>query len=345
MGVCSTKVCSSSKKTNLNNLKKNISINKIENSQPANEIREINGNESIEMEISFEESIASFPTQLNSRKDAIQFYLSQDSQSNLQIKKSLQQKPLVKININDGKIKKKHIVDNSFYGDEILRSEIKPNYPFYFQENFYEKLLNDIFYENLKGYEGFENILNDKKSELQLKIYLKTHLNSNNQKINVFRSEFIAPCSAFEYIQIANNIDIQLKLDTYCEKNLILKERNERVKLLYLKYKKTIFTSPRDFVYLKYWNKIEKDGKTYWCDSAQSIDEKEFIVEKDVIRCIISKSGHTIEDLGNKKCLVRIYSENDLKIDIPLFVTRNFTSGEMRKFTEKTVREIREIYK
>lgn len=215
----------------------------------------------------------------------------------------------------------------------------------YFRKEFCEEVFNDVLQENLNSYKNYENIYNDTKTPLKMKIHLLSYKNSKNSRINKFRTEFIAPCTAKQYIDIANNLEIQKKIDTYCDENIILDEFEDK-KLLYLSYRKTLFSSPRDFVYLKIIRQYEENGKKYWCDASRSVDTEKYSPIKNVVRCEILKSGHLIEDLSTneeKKCLVKIYSECDFKLDLPLFIVRNFSSSEMRKFIEKVLRQLKEL--
>lgn len=215
----------------------------------------------------------------------------------------------------------------------------------YFQPEFCNKIFNEVLNENLKEYNNYECILKDIKSPLKIQIYLLPHKKQESNKINKFRTEFIAPCSAKQYCDIANDLKLQKILDTYCDEYKVL-ESLPNLRLLYLSYQKTIFSSPRDFVYVKIVRSFQLNGKEYWGDAASSIVSNSYPPLKNVIRCQIIKSGHLIEDLSTKqekKCLVKIFSECDFKMDLPLFFIRNFSSNEMKKFVEKTIKKVREV--
>lgn len=218
----------------------------------------------------------------------------------------------------------------------------------YFRAKFIEEVLADAVNANLENYLNYENIYNDTSSALKMQIHLISYKSQRNHRINKFRTEFIAPCTAEQYILTANNLDLQKSLDTYCDQYSVLESLEPNSNLLYLSYRKTLVSSPRDFVYLKLVRQIERNGKKYWCDAARSVENDICPAKNKIIRCDIIKSGHLIEDLSDgtgPKCRVRIYSECDFKIDLPLFVIRNFSSSEMRRFIEKTLRKIKEIPK
>ncbi len=219
----------------------------------------------------------------------------------------------------------------------------------YFKPEFYNQMFNDVMKENLNSYDGYECLHKETNSNLKLQIHLLSYKNSkNSNRISKFRTEFIAPCTAKQYIETANNLEAQKVLDTYCDENKILESLTDNIKLLYLSYRKTILSSPRDFVYLKMIKNVEHNGKNYWCDASRSIDTPCFPTLDKVMRCLIIKSGHLIEDLSTEKeskCLVKIYSECDMRIDLPLFVIRNFSASEMKKFVEKTIRKVQEFNK
>lgn len=229
-----------------------------------------------------------------------------------------------------------------------IKKESKPEIPFksiskpYFQKEFCDAIFNEVMEENLNSYDHYENIYTDTKSPLKMKIHLLSYKNKNSCRINKLRTEFFAPCSAKTYINIANDLEIQKQLDTYCDQYKVL-EQDEEKKLLYISYRKTVFTSPRDFTYVKIIKNIQKNGKNYWCDAARSLELSHFPPHQNIIRCEILKSGHMIEDINENKCLVKIYSECDFKIDLPLFIIRNFSSLEMKKFIEKVLRKLKEV--
>ena len=216
----------------------------------------------------------------------------------------------------------------------------------YFRAKFIEKVLDDAMNANLENYLSYENIYNDTSSALKMQIHLISYKSQRNHRINKFRTEFIAPCTAEQYILTANNLELQKSLDTYCDNYNILESLEPNSNLLYLSYRKTFVSSPRDFVYLKLVRQIERNGKKYWCDAARSVETDFCPTKNKIIRCDIIKSGHLIEDLSDDtgpKCRVKIYSECDFKIDLPLFMIRNFSSSEMRRFIEKTLRKIKEL--
>jgi len=218
----------------------------------------------------------------------------------------------------------------------------------YFRPEFLNKVLNDALNANFESYDNYENIYKDTTSPLKMQIHFFSYKSTKNQRINKFRTEFIAPCKAVEYISIANNLEIQKLLDTYCEEYKIIESLGENIKLYYLSYRKNFICSPRDFIYLKLTKQIEKNGKKYWCDAAKSIESDKHPPINKTIRCQIIKSGLLIEDLSDEngpKCKVRIYSECDFKIDLPLFVVRNFSASEMKKFIEKSLMKIKQIYR
>ena len=216
----------------------------------------------------------------------------------------------------------------------------------YFRAELIKKVLDDAVNANLENYSSYENIYNDTSSALKLQIHLISYKSQRNHRINKFRTEFIAPCTAEQYILTANNLELQKSLDTYCDNYNVLESLEPNSNLLYLSYRKTLVSSPRDFVYLKLVRQIERNGKNYWCDAARSIETDVCPAKNKIIRGEIIKSGHLIEDLSDHtgpKCRVKIYSECDFKIDLPLFVIRNFSSAEMRRFIEKTLRKIKEL--
>ena len=205
-------------------------------------------------------------------------------------------------------------------------------------------LLENIFKLISSTYDGFDLIYNDTKSDMKLKIYLKSYIKGKS-RINIFRTEYLAPCSAKEYLNFANNIEVQKALDTTSENYYIVKKISEKTDILYLSYKKTIITSPRDFLYLKTHGEYTFNNQNYYCIVGKSIELEEFQVIEDTIRCEIINSGYVIEGLNQGNSLIKTYSEFDFKINIPLFLVKNFSISESRKFVENSIAKLKEILK
>ena len=192
-------------------------------------------------------------------------------------------------------------------------------------------------------YEGFELLFSDEKSSMKLKIYLKSYM-KNKSRINIFRTEFFAPSSSQEFFEFSNNIELQKTLDTTAEKYHILKKLNEKNEILYLSYKKTIITSPRDFVYLKTYGEFMKNNRSFYCIVGKSVEFEEFPCVENTIRCEILNSGYLIEN-KEEGCFIKTYSEFDFKINVPLFIVKNFSVGESRKFVENSIKKLKEVSK
>lgn len=190
-------------------------------------------------------------------------------------------------------------------------------------------------------YNDFEQIYDDNKSELKLKIYLKSYIRAQS-RINIFRTEYIAPCSPKEYVSFANNLEIQKELDHAANQYYVVKKINEKTEILYLSYKKTIITSPRDFLYLKTHGEIQKDNKKFYCILGRSIDLEEFGWIEGNIRCEIINSGYVIEEYEGKS-LIRTYSEFDFKLNVPLFIVKTFSISESKKFVNNSIQKLKEI--
>jgi len=226
--------------------------------------------------------------------------------------------------------------DKSIKEEDRLRSST-----FMKSSHFSTNLLENVFKLISNGYEDYENIYNDPKSEMKLKIYMKSYMRAKS-RINIFRTEFIAPCLPKEFIDFANNIEIQKQLDTSAESYHVVKHLNERTDILYLSYKKTIITSPRDFLYLKTSGELTHNNNNYHCIVGKSIEMEEFHSDPNTIRCEIINSGYAIQVCGQGS-LVRTYSEFDFKINIPLFIVKNFSVSESRKFVENTIAKLKQI--
>lgn len=198
-----------------------------------------------------------------------------------------------------------------------------------------ETLIADLE-EKLKGVgeEGWEKLVEEKEKFNKLKLYLKSYLKENKNRVNILRMEYLVPCSAKEFILFQNDVN-ESKLST--AKNMDLLESycefgpDNCYKLMYSKYKKVLTASPRDFVYLKHFRRQEDcEGKEVWAEVSVSIEDNRHPVSSDIVRGEIILSGDIAEDLGNGQCLVKAWIEVDFRLSLPLFMTKTPSSIEMK---------------
>lgn len=231
--------------------------------------------------------------------------------------------------------------------NEEKRDSIKEDIsiPFYFKYNFLKELLDNIYELNTADLKNFELILNEKDSNHKMKIYYMNYTSPEKNKINIFRTEFIVPCSPEFFVKFMNDIEEQTKLDFLLDKYYIAENYKEETNVIYLSYKKTMISSARDFIYLKHWGKIEKNGYTFWCDTSRSIEHTSYPSYKNVIRGDIIYSGHVVSLLDKEKNLsfCRMYSECDFKANVPTFLSKSFSKDEMKKYTERCINRIIEL--
>jgi hypothetical protein len=103
-------------------------------------------------------------------------------------------------------------------------------------------------------------------------------------------------------------------------------------------------------VYKKTIGSLNIAGKTYYCDASTSVTDERFPEYKNITRGEILLSGHMVEDVvesatgesgeinNNRKtprCLVKLYSESNFKLNMPLALTKPTTINEMKKYIEK----------
>ena len=105
----------------------------------------------------------------------------------------------------------------------------------------------------------------------------------------------------------------------------------------YLAYKKMLIASARDFVYIKHCRKINQNT---WCDVSKSISHEAHPETSDKIRAEIILGGYLITEEadqfnGKVTSKVKLYSENNFKVNVPMFMAKNFASSEIKKFIEK----------
>ena len=214
--------------------------------------------------------------------------------------------------------------------------------------NIYTDAVNLIVQLIQEPLDGYEHIYKDDKTPNCLQLFLKTYVSSENFRVNILRAEYISPCDPETYIRFMNNIKEQANIDSnidyfYEEENFF-----ENNYLFYIRYKKILFLSARDFVYAKNFRCLDVEKKI-WADCATSIAHEKHPVYDGIVRGQVIKSGHLVEPIYDelsgkvKKCRVKLYSEMDLKLNVPPFMAKPATINEMKKYVEKCSRRLEEI--
>lgn len=234
--------------------------------------------------------------------------------------------------------------------EEINRQESQTmNNPtqFYFKTPFLNELLENIYTLNTAPLKKYELLYEEKTHENKLKIYWTNYTTTEKNKVNIFRTEFFAPCHPEYFLEFMNNIDEQTKMDLLLDKYYIAEGYTEKTNVIYLSYKKTIVSSARDFVYVKHWGKLEKEGETVYCDTSRSIEHTNYPVNKNSVRGDIIYSGHVVklikDEKGMDRSFCRMYSECDFKINVPAFLSKKFSKDEMKAYNERCLARIKEL--
>lgn len=253
----------------------------------------------------------------------------------------------IEVTIKEAKEETPHLNNNNNSNNQ--NNNQQTTLKFYFKPEFLNELLESIYTLNTAPLKKYELIYEEKTQPHKMKIYWTNYINSEKNKINIFRTEFFAPCHPEFFLDFMNNIAEQTKMDLLLDKYYIAEPFSQRTNVIYLSYKKTIVSSARDFIYLKHWGKIEKDGETWYCDTSRSIEHSEFPAIKNVVRGDIIYSGHVIKLIkdsnGKDMSLCRMYSECDFKLNVPAYFSKKFSKEEMKSYTERCLNRIKELLK
>lgn len=216
-------------------------------------------------------------------------------------------------------------------------------------EKFYEsniKLLFESVIEKIQSSrDDFEKIHEDLKSSHSLVIHMKSELDADKNRIFTYRTEWLAPCDPEFFIGLLNDYQEQIKLsDNKMEEYYPIKTfgQNNNFHIVYLKYKKVLTYSPRDFCYLKCSQCIDKE-KNIWVDCSQSISNELLPEYDDIVRGNILINCYYLEEvMVNEQisCKVKFYSQVDLKVSLPVWVSKTFSVLEMKKYVQKFVERI-----
>ena len=211
-----------------------------------------------------------------------------------------------------------------------------------------QSIIDDLFEKIYSSYEGWEKVNDENIKYHKLKMYLKSYLKENKNRVNILRLEHLAPCSAKEFIIFQNSVDESRKMIAknidYLEAFVEFGPEN-CYKLMYSKYKKILTASPRDLVYIKHYRMLEKESKHLWIEYSQSVENETYPITPDKVRGKIILSGQIVEDINEGECLVKSWIEVDFKLSLPLIVIKPASVMEMRSFVERCEQRIRELKK
>jgi len=236
-------------------------------------------------------------------------------------------------------VEKSNSEKEEFFGKNDFEKSLEKKAPEIINE-IYEKLNNSL--------EGWDKLCEETVKNHKLKMHLKSYLKENKNRVNILRLEYLAPCSAKDFILFQNSVEESRKMgakNTDSLEAFIQYGPENCYKLMYSKYKKILTMSSRDFVYLKHFRKIENDGKIFWGEMSQSIEDDNHPTMPETIRGDIILSGQIVEDVEEGKCLVKTWIEVDFKLSLPLFVTKNASLLEMKSWVEKCEERLNEINK
>ena len=239
-------------------------------------------------------------------------------------------------NLEETKNEVENLVKNESVQKEVLKIYEKDSL----------EIINNLYQKMNTSYEGWDKLCDDHQKPHKLKMHLKSYLKEDKNRINILRLEYIAPCSAKEFILFQNDVEESKRM---IAKNVEIVEAFDRFgpeecfKLMYSKYKKILTASPRDFLYVKHFRFLERDQKIFWIEYSQSIEHEKYPLFQDNIRGNIILSGQMAEDVKEDECLVRSYIEIDFHLSMPLFIAKPASVMEMRGYVERCDDRLKEL--
>lgn len=195
-----------------------------------------------------------------------------------------------------------------------------------------DEALQELISKTEDVFDEFELIHEDATSSKEhLKIHLKSYLNKEKHRINIYRSEWTIPCNPETFLEFLNDTPLQISLDPNISEFMSFENQTSNVFLMYLLYKKMFVVESRDFVYLKHFKLIDEQ---VWGYITKSIAHEKYPECKGRIRGEILLSGNIIKKIKENESKVILYSEINLKINLPVFLMKTKTVSEMKKYVE-----------
>ena len=196
-----------------------------------------------------------------------------------------------------------------------------------------DEIINELLLKTESTLDDFELIHEDKTKPEGLKIYLKSYLNEEKHRINIYRSQWKIPCNPEIFLEFMNDTSFQITLDPNILEFFSFENAESDIFLMYLLYKKMYVVDSRDFVYLKHYKLID-EKHNIWAYSTKSITHEKYPELKRKVRGEILLSGNIIKQTAEQESMVTLYSEINLKINLPVVLMKSKTVSEMKKYVE-----------
>ena len=192
---------------------------------------------------------------------------------------------------------------------------------------------------------GFERLYKAKDEAHSVTIYFNSIQKPNGQTIIKTLYTWEAPCPAETFIQLSNDIRYQSKINEYSDQSEEIDEiyssESESFILKYETYKKVLTCKPRDVVYLKH---IRKLGKGEWAEASVSVEHEDYPEYEDRVRSEIICAGSLVSNtISDNSCIVKCYSEIDLKVNIPLFIAKTFITNSLKHYIARCISAVYDI--
>lgn len=145
---------------------------------------------------------------------------------------------------------------------------------------------------------------------------------------NEYAYKFDYPNVSWEsYNSVATDPDLQLKLDPNLSEYEVREVIDPQTRLVYLSYRKVLFVSPRDFLYIRF--SFEAEGQ-HWMVAVSVPGEEYFGKVRGTIMMTVSRAFEREGSLH-----VSVYSHIDMKMKMKPSATKPKALVEIRKMLER----------
>ncbi|CAD8134907.1 unnamed protein product [Paramecium pentaurelia] len=178
--------------------------------------------------------------------------------------------------------------------------------------------------------EGFELL----EEEQEFNFWIKYVETPEKYQIGIMKYTYTLNTSIDSYLEFMKDLQLQKQMDNSIdafEKHF--EEMNLQIN--YLRYKKIMFMDPRDFLYIKYYDRKGDDC----IEISKSINVDNFKPQelnvKQCTRAVLLLSGNIIKKIDDNKIMITTYSECNMKLKLKPVMTKQASKNEIKKIVKR----------
>ncbi|CAD8054290.1 unnamed protein product [Paramecium primaurelia] len=178
--------------------------------------------------------------------------------------------------------------------------------------------------------EGFELL----EEEQDFNFWIKYVETPEKYQIGIMKYTYTLNTSIDSYLEFMKDLQLQKQMDNSID--AFEKHFDEmNLQINYLRYKKIMFMDPRDFLFIKYYDRKGDDC----IEISKSINVDNFKPQelnvKQCTRAVLLLSGNIIKKIDDNKIMITTYSECNMKLKLKPVMTKQASKNEIKKMVKR----------